>query len=522
MLHLSRVKEQHTHEVQTALAKTKEVMDKIRTKQAFLEAEVPSLKRKLQDSKLVFADLAISDLRFQELRRTPESTLSLKDYVCMKTHEVVQQFKRQSEDARKQAEQAREMLASTAENLDASSRDSSHKERLLGQRAQALQRDLEQSEAARVELERKLEQSVRDVDELRTKGAQYDSTNARRAELEVEHVALRERLDKQAAALESLAEARDNAQAEYRRTLQSNEVLKVDKDYLARERDGLRATLTKAEREHDRLHDRVNELQRAKEEYHNQLLESRQDHKSKYEERLTAEVLKLQEASSKDLELIRSNGHEVWERENRTLREAREAALAEVERFHTKVASMTVSHDELVLKQAQTTSQYEATIAELRNQIKMKHFENAQLTLSYEEKVSSLRQLQLESEMHLKQLKEVKQSYNELESKAAMDCNKLHAQLEMEREKVATYTQLEIDLDTAIVQAASTRGNGALADGDRSGTATQAALDDAMGAVPVSGPSLPIICFHASARAPRELDMRACVSRFHSRLLDWL
>ena len=135
MLHLSRVKEQHTHEVQTALAKTKEVMDKIRTKQAFLEAEVPSLKRKLQDSKLVFADLAISDLRFQELRRTPESTLSLKDYVCMKTHEVVQQFKRQSEDARKQAEQAREMLASTAENLDASSRDSSHKERLLGQRA---------------------------------------------------------------------------------------------------------------------------------------------------------------------------------------------------------------------------------------------------------------------------------------------------------------------------------------------------------------------------------------------------
>jgi progesterone-induced-blocking factor 1 len=380
---MRRLKEQHARQVQGAMGKTNEVMEKIRTKQAFLEAEVPALKRKLQDSKMVFGDLTISDLRFQELKRTLESSLSLKDYVCMKTHEVVQQFKKQAEDARKQAEQAREVLASTAENLDASSRDSSHKERLLSQQAKALQRDLEQSEAARVGLEQKLKRSVRDVDELRTKGAQYDATNERRAELEVEHVTLKERLDKQAAALVSLTEARDAAHTEHRRALQTGEVLKVDKDYLARERDTLRASLTKAEREHDRLHDRVNELQRAKEEYHNQLLESRQDNKSKYEERLTAEVRKLQEASSKDLEIIRSNGQEVWERENRTLREAREAALAEVERFHTKVVAMTASHDELVLKQAQTTAQYEAQVAELRNQVKMKHFENAQVECAY-------------------------------------------------------------------------------------------------------------------------------------------
>jgi hypothetical protein len=32
--------------------------------------------------------------------------------------------------------------------------------------------------------------------------------------------------------------------------------------------------------------------------------------------------------------------------------------------------------------------------------------------------------------MHVKQLKQVQQSYNELESKAAMDCNKLHAQVQ--------------------------------------------------------------------------------------------
>jgi hypothetical protein len=58
-------------------------------------------------------------------------------------------------------------------------------------------------------------------------------------------------------------------------------------------------------------------------------------------------------------------------------------------------------------------------------------------------------------------------------------------QLESEREKVATYTQLEIDLDTAIVQTACVRGNGPIADGDASGTDTYAALDDAMNAVPV-------------------------------------
>ena len=68
------------------------------------------MKQRLHDSKAVFRDLTISELRFEELKRSPESALSLKDFVCMKTHEVVARFKKQAENARQEAEAARRAI----------------------------------------------------------------------------------------------------------------------------------------------------------------------------------------------------------------------------------------------------------------------------------------------------------------------------------------------------------------------------------------------------------------------------
>ena len=134
------------------------------------------------------------------------------------------------------------------------------------------------------------------------------------------------------------------------------------------------------------------------------------------------------------------------------------------ERFNRKSINTFISHgdesDSCCRSEvlAELGREIETEKAELRNDVKMGHFKNAQLTLSYEEKVGALRQAQLESDMHAKQLQAVQQSYMELEANKAAEEAKLRAQLEAERVKVQTYVQLEIDLDSAIVQAAGARG----------------------------------------------------------------
>ena len=56
-------------------------------------------------------------------------------------------------------------------------------------------------------------------------------------------------------------------------------------------------------------------------------MDSRDKNRSEYEDRLANDIHKIKEASSKELEEIRINSRDVYERENRGLREAREEAL---------------------------------------------------------------------------------------------------------------------------------------------------------------------------------------------------
>lgn len=49
--------------------------------------------------------------------------------------------------------------------------------------------------------------------------------------------------------------------------------------------------------------------------------------RSEHEERLEAEVSRLREQSAKELDDIRTSGREIYERENKALREARTDAL---------------------------------------------------------------------------------------------------------------------------------------------------------------------------------------------------
>ena len=168
---------------------------------------------------------------------------------------------------------------------------------------------------------------------------------------------------------------------------------------MEKENQSLRSQVSKKTEREDELTRELEQLQRSKTQFIEQIGQIKDENRSSYEAKFAEELKRIQDASSKELKEIRERNQDVWERENRVLREARDEALRQVDRLRAKLDDSQTVHDEYVLNQARMESKYELTVSELRNEIKMKVFENNQIGLSYETKMDELRRLNLQVEM---------------------------------------------------------------------------------------------------------------------------
>ncbi|RHY29198.1 hypothetical protein DYB32_005345 [Aphanomyces invadans] len=149
---------------------------------------------------------------------------------------------------------------------------------------------------------------------------------------------------------------------------QKVQLLSGDKAFLMQEKEAAMDKILKLSSALDEATANCRRLELSKETFLEQLEKTREESRH----RMEVELAKLQDASRKEMELLRDNGKHLYERENRLLREARMDAQSQVDHLQKKVAELQHAYED---KLAQLGRQFD----EKSQQLHQAHLENDML-----------------------------------------------------------------------------------------------------------------------------------------------
>ncbi|GMH59071.1 hypothetical protein TrRE_jg9448 [Triparma retinervis] len=153
----------------------------------------------------------------------------------------------------------------------------------------------------------------------------------------------------------------------------------MDKAFLQKEFELATQRADRAETDNVRNSDLLRESMVKRDELLMQLNEARHSSKGEYSQKLSKEIERLREDSAREMQEIRSNNSQVWERENGMLREQKADLLKQHEAARGDLQALRRAHEELVVRHAKMGGEQEAGVMEIRNELKMKDFEVAKL-----------------------------------------------------------------------------------------------------------------------------------------------
>lgn len=438
-------------------------------------------KDKMNASKAQFADLSISSQLFDELKRMSPDVLTLRQFVQLRVHELVVPLQQQIELLRREvdakdaavldfkAEKERDMRqyihdAAVARSNEAVARD--------------LCADLQRSTAS---LQSRLAAALNQVDSLHSKGASFDAIDKKRRELEVQAARDAHTIASHAAQIESLRSERDAASSKASGLQQRVEALVSERSTLAAALEESRSRYRLLEDEVSHLSSSLRETARQRDTYSEQLQRINVDARSAAEDRVGSEVMRMREERQLELAEVKSSHRELYERESKALREAKNEALAESARLQSRLDSLTAMHEESVRALTQRLSSAEAQQSDTRSQLTIRTYDNEQLSILHAQAQDELSKLKAELQLVTDKLCLVQQEYSRLEAGSERIKNSLEARLESERLRLQQYDSMEQRVDEAVLAAASGVGGNADEEGGLASTGDIAsALSSAM------------------------------------------
>lgn len=215
-----------------------------------------------------------------------------------------------------------------ADSLQKQNADNDKELKLCEERERALAREIYNWEKKYNKVMPELQNKIILVEELSSKAEKADQVKSRNEILEKELNFLSNEKVLMDSQLMQMMDERDTANRRLQDEVQKSELLKMDKIYLTKEIEQhnqvqfyhnlsyIKKIQTLQERA-ERQHKKLKELKKTKEALTQQLLRTKEDGKITHEQRLQAEVEKIRSQTGADLEQIKANAKEVYERELR-------------------------------------------------------------------------------------------------------------------------------------------------------------------------------------------------------------
>nr|XP_057914485.1 progesterone-induced-blocking factor 1 [Doryrhamphus excisus] len=421
----------------------KQEVDTILLRQQQLEEANRQMREKAGELRRSLRDVDISHERYQELRDLPEETMTIQEFVAVRFYEAVTPLKAQ--------------LAELSVKKDTLSED------VDTQRAQmkALMESYEEERRLRTELElrsQRLTLELADTKQLIQDGdyrrENYPNIKRERDSLEAELKEAKRRFETLDLGHAALGRERETLSKEVVTLRQSVTLLQKDKEYLHRQNMELSVRCAHEEDRLERMQVHLEDTKKAREDAYEKYVASRDHYKSEYERKLRDELENIRMKTGQEIDHLQRTSKEMYERENRNLREARDNAVLEKERAVTAERDTKSRFDQLLEQYRQLQLGTDSRVAELSNQAKLHSFEAERAQMLKEETDKALAQCQVECEKQQKKLELLTQEFYRLQTSSEKRVAELRAHNAEQASRLESYEKLEQELDQVTVQAA--------------------------------------------------------------------
>ncbi|XP_066401165.1 progesterone-induced-blocking factor 1 isoform X1 [Molothrus aeneus] len=421
----------------------KQEMETILLRQKQLEETNYQLRERAGDIRRSLRDLELTDECYEKLKSLPEDQLSIPEYVSVRFYEVVHSLRRELSDLQMKKESLTEELSGYRSQL------------------KCLTESYEDERRSRSELEvrcQRLTLELADTKQLIQQGdyrqQNYDKVKSERDVFEHELSELRRNYEILEVSYKTQTKERNDLAKELATIQQSLSLLQKDKDYLNRQNMELSVRCAHEEDRLERLQIQLEDAKKAREEMYEKYVASRDHYKAEYEKRLHEELEQIRLKTNQEIDQLRSTSKEMYERENRNLREARDNAVAEKERAVTAEKESLRKYDQLLEQYRQMQLGTESKVAELLHQSKLKSFETEHVQLMQQETAKNLSQCQMECEKYQRKLEVLTKEFYSLQSSSETRIIELQTQNSEFQARLDTYEKLEKELDEIILQTA--------------------------------------------------------------------
>ncbi|XP_054127623.1 progesterone-induced-blocking factor 1 [Melozone crissalis] len=421
----------------------KQEMETILLRQKQLEETNYQLRERAGDIRRSLRDLELTDECYEKLKSLPEDQLSIPEYVSVRFYEAVHSLRRELSDLQMKKESLTEELSGYRSQL------------------KCLTESYEEERRSRSELEvrcQRLTLELADTKQLIQQGdyrqQNYDKVKCERDVFEHELSELRRNYEILEVSYKTQTKERNDLAKELATIQQSLNLLQKDKDYLNRQNMELSVRCAHEEDRLERLQIQLEDAKKAREEMYEKYVASRDHYKAEYEKRLHEELEQIRLKTNQEIDQLRSTSKEMYERENRNLREARDNAVAEKERAVTAEKESLRKYDQLLEQYRQMQLGTESKVAELLHQSKLKSFETEHVQLMQQETAKNLSQCQMECEKYQRKLEVLTKEFYSLQSSSETRIIELQTQNSEFQARLDTYEKLEKELDEIILQTA--------------------------------------------------------------------
>ncbi|XP_035309218.1 progesterone-induced-blocking factor 1 isoform X5 [Cricetulus griseus] len=421
----------------------KQEMDTILLRQKQLEETNQQLRDKAGDVRRNLRDLELTEEQYVKLKSFSEEQLSIPEYVSVRLYELVNPLRKEISELQVKKNELSEELSTNKGQLK--------------QLTESSEQDRRNNSELQIRCQR-LALELADTKQLIQQGdyrqENYDKIKSERDALEQEVLEVRRKHEILEASHIAQAKERSELSKEVTTLQQTVTLLQKDKEYLNRQNMELSVRCAHEEDRLERLQVQLEETKKAREDMYEKYVSSRDHYKTEYENKLHDELEQIKLKTNLEIDQLRSASREMYERENRNLREARDNALAEKSRAVAAEKDALEKHEQLLERYRELQLSTESKVAEFLHQSKLKSFESERVQLLQEETARNLAQCQLECEKYQKKLEVLTKEFYSLQTSSEKRITELEAQNSEHQARLDIYEKLEKELDEIIMQTA--------------------------------------------------------------------
>lgn len=335
----------------------KEEIEKIKEEHGDLLHQAPLLKDKLSAYKAGLKNLLVSEDQYIELRSIPENKRNIKEFVQVKTYELVKKYKDDVEALKRSNEELSEKVTLLNERSQKESREIERISNVLRDRENDYTNRIEDLEIRNKELQELVNKLRMREEAYKLKERDYDSMKERLREFEKANASLQMHAELQSETVNKATSQREDYEKQYDNLRRQIDLLNQDKTFMTRENATLHDRIKRLENDIERVEDQKDkqyaELLDAKknaQNYLERLLNNAGDYGSAAQKKHLEELNQIKQAHEKELQMHKENLSEVYEKKIEYLREAKEEAEIRLAKAERDLLEKTTSYDEILVE----------------------------------------------------------------------------------------------------------------------------------------------------------------------------